>query len=284
MSPSCLAGFNRVIAFTTLLLTALPLSAVVAAGERLADHREVRGTRDIAAVWFEAPTGRYRHFVLGGDYEPATLAVRTRDGREARLTLGAESVFEDREPRLADLDGDGRDEIVVVRSYVDRGAAIAVVGWREGRLVVLTETPPTGRANTWRNPSTIADLDGDGRPDIAEVQMPHILGRLRVWTLRAGRLVEIATVEGASNHVAGSRHLDLSASADFDNDGVADLAIPSKDRRSLRFLSFRGGLREIASKPLPGAATHNVRIKVGTGGTPAACVGIAGGGTACVSP
>ena len=40
-----------------------------------------------------------------------------------------------------------------------------------------------------------ADPAGDGRLDIAYVQMPHVLGRLRVLTLRTGESAEIATFD-----------------------------------------------------------------------------------------
>jgi hypothetical protein len=37
-------------------------------------------------------------------------------------------VFEDLAPRLADLDGDGKAEIIVVQSHRDLGARLAVYG------------------------------------------------------------------------------------------------------------------------------------------------------------
>jgi hypothetical protein len=41
-----------------------------------------------------------------------------------KLTLPEDSAFEDRQPRLADLDGDGRDEIVLVRSRRSKPASL----------------------------------------------------------------------------------------------------------------------------------------------------------------
>jgi FG-GAP-like repeat len=217
----------------------------------LPDLRIARGSRNVAEAWLADPTTRYRHFVLGSPYEAASLVVLLKDGRTLALRLPKSSVFEDRIPRLADLDGDGRDEIVLVHTYLDRGAALAVIAVRGDQLKIIAETPPTGAPHRWLNPAGIADFDGDGRLDIAYVQMPHVLGRLRVWTLRPEGLKEIATLDDTANHVAGSRQLGLAAVTDFDGDGVADLAIPSRDRRSLRFIAFKGGVRELARKTLP---------------------------------
>lgn len=249
-----------------LLMAALLLPAVAAtADERhpgaIPDKRVATGTGTISEAWLADPTTRYRHFVLGSKYEAGSLHARMKDGRTVRIVLPETSVFEDRMPRIADLDGDGQDEIVVVRSHHDRGAALAVLRPAGNQLRIVAETPPTGRPNTWINPAAIADLDGDGSLDIAYVQMPHVLGRLRVWTMRNGLLVEIASMADTSNHAYGSPHIALAATIDVDGDGVLDLAIPSLDRRTLRLLSFKGGAREIARLPLPGAAKTGVSAR-----------------------
>jgi len=105
--------------------------------------------------------------------------------------------------------------------------------------------------------------------------MPHVLGRLRVWSLRPEGLREIATFADTSNHVAGSSHLGLSAVADFDGDGIADLAIPSLDRRSLRFITFKGGVRELVRKSLPSPAVTDFAIEHEQG-KPVVVVGLGG--------
>ena len=71
-------------------------------GRALPDLRIARGKKHIAEVWLAGPTTRYRHFVLGSEYEAATLCVRLRDGRTRRLAMAETSAFEDRQPRVAD--------------------------------------------------------------------------------------------------------------------------------------------------------------------------------------
>ena len=250
----------------------------------LSDGILVRGTRNIAAAWFSGPTERYRHFALGTEHEAETLVVSTTDRKVFRLQLPADSVFEDREPRLADVDGDGLDEVIVVRSYLKTGAALAVVAVRTDGLEIMAETPPLGAPFQWLNPAGVADFDGDGRPDIALVRMPHRIGELELWTLKEGKLMRIITEDDVSNHAIRSHQFRLSAIADFDGDGLSDLAIPSFDRRSLRILSFRGGrVREIDRIALPAVAAENFTVEM-RDGRPAVGVGLNGGRTLVVTP
>ena len=266
------------LASMTALAVCVWLSPVAAETRpgAIPDLRIAKGLKNIKEAWLADATTLYKHFVLGAPYEAASIVVRTADNRTVKLTLPATSVFEDRQPRLVDLDGDGNDEIVLVRSQVGQGAALAIIGLVGDRLKILAETPPTGHQNTWINPAGIADFDGDGALDVAYVQMPHVLGRLRIWTVREGKLVEIGSLPETSNHVAGSRDIGLSVVADFNGDGVADLALPSLDRRSLRFITAKGGLRELARVPLPAPAVADFRLEF-LAGKPVVVVGLGGG-------
>lgn len=214
----------------------------------LPDGIVIAGQRDVAFAWLTGPTERYRHGVLGDAIEASGLAVEMADGRRLDFALDAGSVFEDRYPRLHDLDGDGHDEILVVRSYLDRGAALAVLGIEDGRLALKAETPAIGTANRWLNPVGAADFDGDGATEIALVQTPHIGGTLRLYRWQDGRLTDVHRAEGFSNHAIGTRELGLSAVIEANGDGVPDLAVPGADRRTLRIVTFaHGRFRELAS-------------------------------------
>ncbi len=207
---------------------------------------------DVRRAWYVAPTRRYRHGVLGDAVEAGGLVAETAEGARLRLDLPKSEVFEDQTPRLVDLDGDGRVEIVAIVASQSAGAALAVYGAEGGRLVERARGPHIGRANRWLNVAAIADFLGAGDRQIAYVETPHIGGTLRLYRFAAGRLEAAAALYGFSTHAIGSRELRLAATADIDGDGRAELALPSADRRALRIMEIDDGAwREVARLALP---------------------------------
>jgi hypothetical protein len=249
----------------------------------LPDGRIADGVKDIARAWLSEPTGRYRHGVLGDATEAGALVIEHRNGRRDVVRLGKNSVFEDLEPRIADIDGNGNAEIVVVHSYLDRGSALAVIGERSGRMQILAETPPIGIAHRWLNPAGIADFDGDGKTDIALVKMPHAVGRLELWSWRNGKLRKTAEIDDTSNHAIGTRILRMSATGDFDDDGIADLAIPSFRRDALRLISFAPRPREIARVALPARAATEIHAVTDQSGKLRIILGLTDGRLVAIS-
>lgn len=247
----------------------------------VADGIVAIGTRDIARAWFADPTDAYDHGVLGDKIESSTLVLERRDGRRETVKLNGDAVFEDLEPRLADLDGDGRDEVVVVKSYLKRGSALAVIAERKGKYEIVAETPPLGEPHQWLNPAGIGDFNGDGKVDIALVRQPHAVGALELWSWIGGGLRKTAELADAANHIAGSRAQQMSATGDFDGDRVPDLAVPSLDRSRLRLVSFMPA-HEIASVALPEKAATNLGLVPIENSPPAVVVGLADGSLVAV--
>lgn len=219
----------------------------------------------LVRAWYSEPTSRYAHGVLGDRTEAGALVAVDADCHRYETRLDADFVFEDLTPRLADMDGDGKPEIVTIRSRLDAGASIAIYGLRDGRLAEIAATAPIGTSNRWLNIAGIADVTGDGRLDIALVKTPHIDGRLEIWTLRSGSLERVAAAKGFSNHAIGSTELGLSAVADADGDGIPDLALPDQGRFVLRIVSVRGGVVH-ATAPIP--VGGRISTAIGVAGSP----------------
>jgi len=227
--------------------------------DMLPDGVLVKGRRNIHAAWLTGPTDRYGHGVLGDAIEAGGVAVELKNGVVQRYDLPQDSVFEDRFPRLADVDGDGLHEVVLVRSYLDAGAAVMVLKSGPGGLKPLAESAAIGLANRWLNPVGVADFDGDGRPEIAVVETPHIGGILRLHGLSGTGLPVELRKDGFSNHAMGSSDLGLSAITDANGDGRPDMVVPDASRRALRVITIRGGeLEQIALAPLPRPLASNI--------------------------
>ena len=205
---------------------AAPARAVPAAArQRLPQSEAVQGSKDIAWAWLGLPTSRYPHAAFGSPVHAGSLHVLLADAsgalQQLTLTLPTQRVFEDRVPRLVDIDGDGRDEIILVEADTTRGAALVVFGLRAAAgaapgtpaglaLVELARSPSTGTAFRWLNPVGVTDFDGDGRLDIASVTTPHIGGVLTLYHFRPPQLVPFARAADVSNHRYGSLEQRLS--------------------------------------------------------------------------
>ncbi|MFK8032819.1 MAG: FG-GAP repeat domain-containing protein [Hyphomicrobiales bacterium] len=211
------------------------------------------------SAWYESPTDRYQHGALGDIIEAGRLAVRV-DNKTLRLDLPVTQVFEDIAPRLADINGDGNLDIVTIRSDLSTGAAIAVYAIVADEIVELVATEPIGLANRWLNIAGIADYDGDGALDIAQVIKPHLTGNLQVLTLRDGRLESYASLNGLSNHINGDTELEMSATTDVDGDGIVDLVLPTFGQGSLVAYSFTNGINLLFRVKIP----KRIRTAIGT--------------------
>lgn len=215
---------------------------------------------DIRRAWLSGETGRYRHFVLGGEHEAESIIAEDAAGRRYRLEAPADAVFEDRRLRIVDFDGDGRNEIAVVLSRGDSGSALALVGLRDGKLSVLAETEPNGRPNRWLNPSGIGRFTGTGEQQIAIVRTPHLAGVLELYGFDGRRLERRARREGYSTHRLGSRHQEMFAV--ISKAGGGDLlVVPVLNRRAIAVLDFARAEPEIARLPLGGAADGVMKLE-----------------------
>ncbi|MBG6076337.1 hypothetical protein [Polaromonas sp. CG_9.11] len=193
----------------------------------------------IANADFAVPVERYGHFALGRPHEYARVTATTDAGRRLMFELPENEVFEDLTPRIVRLAANEPEEILAVVSNRATGARLMMLRLRAGRLEISAQSPPIGTPMRWLNPVGVADLDGDGRAEIAAVMTPHIGGTLKVYRRQGEALVEISALDGLSNHVYRTQELALSMP--FLIAGKTRLLVPDATRLQLRIVGLENG-------------------------------------------
>lgn len=201
-------SFRRARQALRLLLGGL---AVSAAGMAQATPPDV-----IVSARFTEPTTRYDHAILGDDVEWGALLLTVdpcagcegSQTHKVTIRLPENYVFEDLEPRIIEGD-DGPTLVMVVESSLTQGARLSLYD----ETGLYAATPFIGRPHRWLAPIGSADLDGDGWPEVAYIDRPHLAKTLRIWRLRDGALVEVASQGGLTNHQIGQ---------DFITSGIRD--------------------------------------------------------------
>lgn len=161
---------------------------------------------------YRGATDVYSHGVLGDKIEGSILTLSS-SSTEAECGMftayaGDTHVFEDTAPRLFDMDGDGKNEVIATRSHFQKGAQLVVYKeGREGRLEILAATPYIGQRFRWLSVVGAGDLDGDGQMEIAYVDRPHLAKTIRIVNIQGDQLVEEAAATGVTNHRIGERDI-----------------------------------------------------------------------------
>lgn len=217
------------------------------------------GAEMLVKARYADPVERYGHFALGRPHEYARVIATTDEGRTLELQLPEEEVFEDLAPRLVRLAPGESVEILTIVSRRDSGSRLVMIELGRMGLAIGAQSRAIGMPKRWLNPVGVADLDGVGRAEIAAVIAPHIGGTLKVYRRKGGRLVEIAALDGFSNHVYGTPELGLSAPVSIA--GRSRLLVPDAARLHLRVVALeRGRLVETGRCALPVPLTGAIRL------------------------
>ena len=157
---------------------------------------------------------------------------------EVHLDLDVNAAFEDGLIRLADLDTDGSQQIVLVSASRLAGAAITVPGVerRDGAPVLLERARgPSVGPGRWLNPVGFGDFHGDGQQDVVRVATPQIGGVLTLYLYQRPQLIPMTYERNVSSHVYGKVEQQLAAVTTRDSRRC--VAIPNQSRHRLRFLA-----------------------------------------------
>ncbi len=235
------------------------------------------GKSKIRKVWYSRPTTRYQHGILGDTIEGGSLVVVNADGLKIEYLLPKSEVFEDITPRLADLNGDGLIEIITIISNVEKGASLAIFQLNGKNLERRAQSQYIGQAFRWLNIAGIEHYSDSGNLDIAIVVTPHIGGRLDLFRFDGRQLLRIASKQGFSNHVIGSREQRLSANYRSGNGKRTLMALPSANRKELKFMSLESkDLKQLGSVLLP-APVDKAILVTGSGESVKFTVGLSNG-------
>lgn len=217
-------------------------------------------------------TLEYEHGALGDKVEGGSIVLVSDTGSSPKfrkIELPPGDVVEGLSPIWADVNGDGRRDIVVTMSNSEQGARIVVFD-RDGTL--LGNGEPIGRGYRWRHQIAVGQFGSDGETEIAVVRTPHIGGVVEFYRMTEKGLEIVASTAGLTSHIFGTRNLDMAIAGDFDSNGQHELIVPSQDRTTLFGISrvsaapdaidaisgTQNGIRVAYSLPIDGRVVTNI--------------------------
>ena len=233
--------------------------------EVLPDSRVVQISPERVLVLAE-PTDRYPHSALGDNLEATAVAVVTVGVNEVEMVYRSENdVIESIAPLLADVDGDGIDDVALTVSN-DREAWIVVASSTGGGVVAISD--PVDRLLGWRQLVAVGPLGPNGETEIVEVLYPDANGSVRFLSLTGGDLRVVATRTGYRSHEFGARNLEQALAADVDRDGYLEVIVPTFDRQSIAGIRHGpDGAAQMWTRPLGGTLATNIAVLTRPDGT-----------------
>ncbi len=203
--------------------------------------------------------GRKELLVLsapGGGRKPTEIRAYRFDGKSlariAAYEAGGGGFFASPGALAADLDGDGKEEILLTRSVPGGGAAHLVLAFGGGRLSLRAR----GEAGAGARLLGAFRIDG-GAPKVLAVEDPPPAGFLVALRPSGGRLRERARAAGFSAHAAGARNVGRFAL--LRRRGIVEVALPRTDGRRLGALALFGSRWRLRwSRPLPAPPRSNL--------------------------
>ncbi len=231
----------------------------------LPDTRVVQISPEKVLVLAE-PTDRIRHSALGDNLEATAVVVVTVGVNEVEtIYQSGDDVIESIAPLLADVDGDGIDDVVLTVSN-DSQIWVAVASTTGSGVVAISD--PADRLLGWRQLVAVGPLGPNGQTEFAEVLHPDAQGSLRFLGLSGGKLGVLATRTGYRSHEFGTRNLEQAVAADVDRDGNVEVVLPTLDRQRIAGVRHGpDGAVDMWSRPLGGTLATNIAVLTRPDGT-----------------
>ena len=210
-------------------------------------------------LFLSQPTTRYDHRIAGDDVEAAAVTLfdsQATDGGEVVIPVPEPAVIEGIMPLWADLNGDGRREVIVTQSDAQNGAQIVAYD-ENGELVAIG--PAIGQGYRWRHQLVVAPFGPNGEMELVNVRTPHIGGVVEFYQMVGDELQIMAREPGFTSHVIGSRNLDMALAGDVDGDGIIEVLLPNQARTELGAIRRTADGAEVAwTAPLEGVLSSNL--------------------------
>ncbi len=233
--------------------------------EVLPDTRVVQISPEKVLVLAQ-PTDRYPQSALGDNLEATTVVVVTVGVNEVEVVYeSGDDVIESIAPLLADVDGDGIDDVVLTVSN-DSEIWFEVASSTGGGVMAISD--PVDRLLGWRHLVAVGPLSPTGQTEIVEVLYPDTQGSVRFLSLNGSKLGITATRTGYRSHEFGARNLEQAVAADVDRDSYVEVILPTLDRQHIAGVRHGpDGAVDMWSRPLGGTLASNIAVLTRPDGT-----------------